>query len=369
VKALVIGGTGPTGPYLVNGLIARGYDVSILHRGSHDSDAIPASVERIIGDPHFRETLAEALGQRHFDLVVATYGRIRYIAEMIGRHTKRLITVGGAPGYRGVLNPERLYPSGMQIPVPEEAPRVESEEEFRFGYLVRLTEDAVLQGHQRGDYSATHFRYPVVYGPRQITPTIWSIMRRAIDGRGFIVLPEGGLTLISRGYTENVAHSVLLAVDNPEIAAGQIYNCGDVHQLSLAQWVEIVARTMNAPIEVVSVPDAFAYPARDLMMFRASAHHQLLDLFKIRAELGYADPVHPVEALEQTIQWYLDHPPAGDASINTELPAHYRVEDDILAVYEQAAGKLGKLDKLEKQFHHPYPHPKAPNLEKDHRAR
>ena len=47
MKALVIGGTGPTGPYLVNGLVERGYDVSIMHRGTHDSDLIPASVERL----------------------------------------------------------------------------------------------------------------------------------------------------------------------------------------------------------------------------------------------------------------------------------------------------------------------------------
>jgi nucleoside-diphosphate-sugar epimerase len=369
VRALVIGGTGPTGPYLVNGLLERGYQVSILHRGSHDSDEIPASVERIIGDPHFRETLKEALGARRFDLVIATYGRIRYIAEVIGEHTERLITVGGAPGYRGLLNPDRLFPAGMQTPVPEDAPRVASEEEFRFGYLVRVTEDAVLEGHQRGDFIATHFRYPVVYGPRQITPTIWSIMRRAIDGRGFIVLPEGGLTLITRGYTQNVAHAVLLAVDNADVAGGQIYNCGDVHQLSMAQWVEVVGRTMGAAIEVVSVPDAFAYPARDLMMFRCSAHHQLLDLFKLRSELGYADPVPPVEALERTIGWYQEHPPPDDAAINTDLPAHYRVEDDILTIYKHAVERLGALEKLEKPFHHPYPHPKAPNLAKDHRAR
>ena len=97
MKALVIGGTGPTGPYLINGLIAQGYDVSMMHRGTHDSDEIPVSVPRIIGDPHFRETLTEALSGRTFDLIIATYGRIRYVAEIAGDHCDRLITVGGAP--------------------------------------------------------------------------------------------------------------------------------------------------------------------------------------------------------------------------------------------------------------------------------
>ena len=61
MKVLVIGGTGPTGPFVVNGFLERGYDVSILNRGSHHTDEIPASVERILGDPHFGETLRSAL--------------------------------------------------------------------------------------------------------------------------------------------------------------------------------------------------------------------------------------------------------------------------------------------------------------------
>ena len=32
--ALVVGGTGPTGPYIVNGLLKRGYEVTVLHRDS-----------------------------------------------------------------------------------------------------------------------------------------------------------------------------------------------------------------------------------------------------------------------------------------------------------------------------------------------
>lgn len=51
-RALIIGGTGPTGPHLVNGLVERGHDVTMMHRGTHDSPLIPDSVERLIGDPH-----------------------------------------------------------------------------------------------------------------------------------------------------------------------------------------------------------------------------------------------------------------------------------------------------------------------------
>ena len=97
MKALVIGGTGPTGPHIVNGLIERSYETAILHRGSHDSDLIPSNVERIVGDPHFKETLAEALGERRFDVIVATYGRIRYVAEVVAEHTDCLLYTSQSP--------------------------------------------------------------------------------------------------------------------------------------------------------------------------------------------------------------------------------------------------------------------------------
>ena len=54
MRALVVGGTGPTGPFIVNGLRDRGYGVTIFHRGTHEIPEIPDEVEHIHGDPHFR---------------------------------------------------------------------------------------------------------------------------------------------------------------------------------------------------------------------------------------------------------------------------------------------------------------------------
>ena len=50
--AVVIGGTGPTGPYVVNGLIDRGFQVTILHTGRHETDLIGPEVEHILSLIH-----------------------------------------------------------------------------------------------------------------------------------------------------------------------------------------------------------------------------------------------------------------------------------------------------------------------------
>ncbi len=127
-RALVVGGTGPSGPFLVNGLRDRGYTVAIFHRGTHEIPEIPNDVEHIHGDPHFRETIDSALNRRDFDVVIATYGRIRILAEALTGRTGQFIAIGGVPAYRGYFNPSVNFPPGLPIPVPETAPTVQEEQ-------------------------------------------------------------------------------------------------------------------------------------------------------------------------------------------------------------------------------------------------
>src|SRR5476649_134315 len=49
-RALVIGGTGPTGPFVVEGLHRRGFDVTILHGGQHEVEFAVPNVRHIHED-------------------------------------------------------------------------------------------------------------------------------------------------------------------------------------------------------------------------------------------------------------------------------------------------------------------------------
>ena len=368
MKALLIGGTGPTGPHIIRGLLDRGYEVAMLNRGSRDSDVIPPEVERLVGDPHFPDTLETALGARHFDLAIATYGRIRYVAEVLSTRTDRLVTIGGTPGYRGFANAAANFPAGMPVPTAESAQLVESAAEGKFSHLVKSTEDSVMRQHADGNMNVTHFRYPVVYGPWQLRSIIFEwTMQRCRDQRPHAILPDGGLTLLTRGYSENMAHAVLLAVDRPEPSAGKIYNCGDDLQFTLAQWVELIAAEMDFPLTLVPVPDAVASSARELITFYGSSHHQLLEIDAIRRDLGYRDIVDPVEAVRRTVRWVKDNPTAPETL--AELTTFYGIEDQLAEIYGTAAAAAAALDHNEADYHHSYAHPRERGLERDHRDR
>jgi nucleoside-diphosphate-sugar epimerase len=364
MKALVVGGTGPTGPFLVNGLLQRGYEVAILHRGTHEVPEIGPEVEHIHADPHFRETLDQALAGRSFDLVLATYGRIRFVAEATVGKAARFISIGGVPCYRGYYNSKANFPSGMPVPIPEDAPLVDNEADERFGYLIATTEHEVLRCHP----NAAIFRYPYVYGPYQLVPREWSIIRRILDKRKFILLPDNGLALMTHGYAENLAHAVLLAVDQPRASAGQAYNCGDEIQLTMRQLAEVIARTMNYELEIVSVPGGVPVRAGAMLPH----HHGMVDIFKLRHQLGYRDVVGSVEAVQRTVRWYLDHPLeyGGDMERRLLDPFDYDAEDRWMSIAREYQRKMAEVEvRKPGPSAHPYPHPKTPGLKRDHRNR
>ena len=340
MKALVIGGTGPTGHFIVNGLVQRGYHVAMLHTGRHELDEIPPAVEHIHTDPFSEAALRNALGHRTFDLTIAAYGRLRRIAELMVGRTERFISIGGVPAYRGYMNPAVLRPPGLPVPTNEDAPVVPVENEDPKGWRVAQTEEVVFAHHPH----AVHFRYPFLYGPYQIAPREWCVVRRIIDGRKAIVLPEDGLSLNHSGYVENAAQAVLLSVDKPDAASGQIYNCGDERLLTLRQTVEIIAESLGAQLEIVSMPWRFAIPARPLMA-QPWTTHRVLDLTKIKTQLGYADVMTPERGLALTARWLRDHPlerGGADEKILQD-PFDYRAEDELIAAWKSLCEKMPQI--------------------------
>lgn len=334
--ALVIGGTGPTGHYIVNGLLERGYRVAILHRG-HEIDEIPPEVEHIHTDPYDEDKLTSALGDRTFDICLAMYGRLRMIARVMQGRCSRFLSAGGGPAYRGYMNPGLMEHHGMTVPILESSELVREEAEDEKGWRIVRTEEALMETQPE----ATHFRYPYIYGAYQLLNREWLFVRRFRDGRNRIILPDGGLTLHSYGYAENVAYAILLAVDKPEASAGKIYNVADAEVLSLRQVVEIIAEHMAVPLEIINMPWELAPVTRPFIM-QPLTSHRVQDVSAIRYDLGYEDKVPPREALARTVDWLLANQPEPGGTIETVLedPFDYAAEDRLIEAWQQLVAKL-----------------------------
>ena len=332
MEALVVGGTGPTGPHIVKGLLARGFRVSILHTGSHESEEIPPEVEHIHTDPSSRDAVEKALGGRRFDLAVVTYGRLRELASLLVGRVGRLLSVGGTPVYQGFANSDAVWPEGLPVPTREDAPLV-GPDEHPYLRKIRETEEILFELHPE----ATHFRYPLVYGPRQHVPREWLVVRRILDGRPHIILPDGGLSLRSCGFAENIAHAVLLGVDAPGVAAGKTYNVGDEQTATLRQFVEIIRRALDSDLEIIQMPAELAISARPLMM-NTVTDHLVTDIGAIRQDLGYRDRVPMSEAIARTARWLAEHPEERGGRVERSMqdPFDYAAEDRIVEAWHNA---------------------------------
>ena len=337
--ALVVGGTGPTGPYVVHGLRERGYTTTILHTGKHEIDEIPGDVEHLHTSPYDPEAFLATIGERTFDVTIVMYGRLRAIATIMRGRTGQFISVGGVPALRGFMDATLWSPPGMPIPTRNNS-LLSGEESDGKSYRVARTEELLFEAQP----AAAHFRYPMVYGPRQPAPREWSIVRRVLDRRDFIILPDGGLTLLSQGYVENLAHALLLAVDQPEAAAGQRFNAADDDCLSLRQIVEIVSATLGHSIDIVNVPYELAEATRPLVQQPINTH-RLFDTSNLRERLGYRDVIPARDAIGQNAQWLAAHPPTpgGIEEQILEDPFDYESEDAFVIAWKRAVATLPSL--------------------------
>jgi nucleoside-diphosphate-sugar epimerase len=352
---------------VLDGLLARGHDVTIFHRGVHEPPGLP-DVEHVHGDPHFRRAIDEALGARTWDAVLAMYGRVKHLAPALAGRCGQFVAVGGVPVYRGFF-PRPGY--RMPVPVTEDDPVVQDapdgDRALRFSARLAEAEDAVFAAHPAG----TVLRYPALYGPDNTRPWEWSVVRRVRDGRPHMVLPDGGHQVHTRCSARNAAAHVLAAVDRPGVAAGQVYNCGDPFDWSMRQWVEATVELLGGSLEVVAIPSDVAVEAATtlLPLGGTTATHSVMSTAKARRDLG-PSLVDPLDALRELVSWYRSRPdldPGAGPAFTDRFD--YAGEDALISAYRRAvAGVLAAVPQQAGPVIHSMPHPREPGTV-DHRGR
>ncbi|MEE8601441.1 nuclear transport factor 2 family protein [Euzebya tangerina] len=350
-RALLVGGTGPTGPHMLRGLLDRGFDVQMFHTGRHELPDQP-DVPHIHGDPFSAEGIAEALGSEEYDVVIATYGRVRLLADELAGRCRQFLFVGGTPVYEGMVHPWMLDPPGLTVPVREDHQRVPATEDGRGGYgvsAIRRVEDAVFGLDAEEAFDATVFRYPTIYGPRNPHPWEWTIVARALDRRPFILVPDDGRGTHSRCGARNAAHSVLLAVDHPRAAAGKAYNVADDEVVSIKQWAQITAsvaaeRLGREPVPVRAFPGVVPQPGWGMIAFGyQGTPNCIVDTSAIRRDLGYADVQGVRDGLAEVVEEMLADPDSYRDHPNNVDPFDYATEDRLVAAWD---GMLEELHRL-----------------------
>jgi nucleoside-diphosphate-sugar epimerase len=306
VKVVVLGGTGFIGTYVVRALVQDNNDVTVFHRGADEAD-LPPSVRHVHGQfdqlSDYRDELRRQKPEVVLDMVPYLDKRGHGTVHFRGI-AERAVVISSGDVYRAFA---RLWMSepGPPDPVPlrEDSPlrtfeAPDGKPSEAFDNL--QAESAALSDPA---LPATVLRLPATHGPGDRQHRLARYLRSMRDGREAIVLGEShAYWRWSRGYVENVAAAIALAVQDQR-ATGRIYNIGAEPVLSEADWVRAIARLAPWDGELRVLPDEHVpTPLRQPFDFN---QHLELDTSAIRSELGFREPVDETAGLRCTVEWEL----------------------------------------------------------------
>ncbi len=322
LRVVLVGGTGFLGPHLAAELLRMGHRVIVFHRGDHEPP-LPFGVEHVhsplAGRPVTR--FPPELTALACDVVVAMHAvgeaDARALADAFRGIARRVVALSSGDVYRayGIVRGTEEGPPDP-APLAEDAPLRAKLYPYRGGpsgpydpdtYEKILVEREVAR---HADLPATILRLPVVYGPGDDLHRFFPTVKRIDDGRPAILLEKrlAGWRW-THGYVENVAHAIALAVDR-ETAAGKIYNVGEASTPTVAERVAAVAASCGWEGRVVTLPAA-VLPA-NLVLPLHFEQPIVYDTSRLRAELGYAEPVGVEEGVRRAVAWERSNPPAVD---------------------------------------------------------
>ncbi len=319
MTALVTGGNGFLGSHLVEGLLARGYEVHCLVRRTSDLTWLRGLPVRLVyGDVTSEASLRDAVAgkkyvyhaaglvkarsQWEFDRVNA--GGTAKLLRACWRHNadlRRFVLISsqsaGGPSLDGTPVRERDKPRPVSLYGKS---KLKAEGEAR-KYMAR--------------FGVVIVRPPVIFGPRDRGMHPFFRMLK----KGFVVLVRGE-RYAGFVYVKDVVAGAMLAGEK-EAAVGQTYYVGGERGRGWREFAERAARVMRRRALMIAVPEtavrivgganslAASLTGRARMLDRQKAHeilqrYWLCDISKAKKELGYRPRYSLEEALAETIEWY-----------------------------------------------------------------
>jgi nucleoside-diphosphate-sugar epimerase len=333
MRVLVIGGTSFIGPHVVTELHHQGHEVTVYHRGLHES-TLPSDVRHIhsprasIPVLHFPSSLSDPRPDVVLHMFPVGEDDARAAVARFAGVARRMVGISSGDVYRAYGRLLGTEPGPLEpVPLEEEAPLREvyfpyrhtasGPSDWAYHYDKILAERSL----RSGAIPATVLRLSAVYGPGDGQHRLRPYIKRMLDRRSAILLDTAHAAWRwSHGYVENIAHAIVLAVTD-ERAAGKVYNVGEEETPILADRVRRIGVEMGWAGKLVQLsgdrlPPHLRppyQPRQDLVM----------DAHQIRNQLGYREVVSEQEGLRRTIEWEADHSPIpGDPTA-----ADYAAED------------------------------------------
>ncbi len=311
-KILVTGGNGFVGRVLCAEAIIRGLALQVTTRTSCDLPGIGASmgVGSIDSDTDWHEALSDSKIVIH----LAAQTNIAHSSSDDALFEFLKVNVGGTlnlarqaaqAGVRRFVYISSIKVNGESTalgqpftvddePSPEDA----------YGLSKAEAENGLRQLSRELGMEVTIIRPPLVYGPAA-KGNFSSLLSWVGSG---LPLPLGGVTENRRSLValDNLVDFILTCIEHPK-AANQTFLVSDDEDLSTAELLRRVAKSVNRPTRLFRLPGKFLFFAASLLRRGALAQRLLgslqVDASKNYLLLGWRPPVSVDEGLRRAVEW------------------------------------------------------------------
>jgi nucleoside-diphosphate-sugar epimerase len=321
MRVLILGGTRFIGRRITAGLMARGDDVTDVHRGDHEPAELAGCAHLHTPRSEFG-ALADQVRARRPDAVIDTLAMKHQDVSAVLPHLPdaNLVLLSSIDVYRAY---ELLLAGQGGEPVP-----LTESSALRTGrYPLRGLLPGLGEHYDKLDVEplylsreGTALRLSLIYGERDGQRREEFVLRRVRAGRQRISF-GAGTSLDTRCYVGDVASAVLAALDNASAASGQVFNVGDLTTGTVRDWALAILAAAGSSASLVTVPEDLVPP--DLKDTRSIAQHFLVDSRKAATVLGWR-PSDPVETIPASVRWHLENPPS-------EVDEDFSADDRALA--------------------------------------
>ena len=303
-RALVIGGTLFIGRSLVDQLLERGDDVTIMHRGH--GTPYGSRVRELVCDRNDIDAVTRVLGGERFDVV---YDNVFDWTRGTNAQQVSAAALAVAEGLRRYVftSSVAVYPAGGVF--DEESPLVPSDDPNTYGALKADSERALFALQRERGIHVSTLRPAFVYGPHNAIEREAYFWDRLVAGRP-IVIPGDGLAPMQWVSVTDVARAAILAGET-DAADGRAYNLAGFPPITQLDYVQLLARVAGARATLVHVPRERIAALGGGLLAPPYYFGAYLDLppitvrsDRVRDELGLE--LMPLETgLRETFAWYV----------------------------------------------------------------
>ncbi|WP_182064257.1 NAD-dependent epimerase/dehydratase family protein [Curtobacterium sp. ME12] len=304
-SVLFIGGSGVISAACVREAVEQGFDVTVLNRGTTGGRPIPEGVTRLQADVSDRSALADALGDRHFDVVVNwiafTPDQVQADVDFFAGRTRQYVFISSASAYQT---------PATHLPITESTPMKNPYWQYSRDKIA--CEELLVQAYREQDFPVTIVRPSHTYDETKLPLTGgWTAVARMRAGKPVIITGDGtSLWTLTHSRDFAVAFTGLLdraeAIGEPfTITSDEAPTWNAIaHEIAAAAGVDDL-RIVHVPADAINAVD----PEWGAALLGDKANSSVFDNSKVRALVPWYRPRTTYrQGVREVIAWYEAHP-------------------------------------------------------------